>query len=810
MAKTKHNNFLDTIDDVVTDAKNKGVVHLYTEDESFSGRTVKINGIDMYHFGTTSYLGLGYDDRLKEAAIQAIQQYGTQFPLSKTYLSLGIYKELEESLFKMYGNPVVICKNSTLAHIAVIPSIVRDEDAVILDHQVHYSVHSACDILKARGVKVDMIRHNSLTMLEDKIKALKDKHKKIWYMIDGVYSMFGDCAPFDELFIMMKKYPQLYLYIDDVHGMSWVGKNGTGYAMSKINELPEKIVLISTLSKTFGASGGFMVCADKELSRYVKTFGGPLTFSAQLEPASVGAAVASAQIHLSTEIYELQKDLKTRIHYCNSLLTKTTIPFTEENDTPVFFIGTGLPSAGYNLSKRLMNEGFYVNLGIFPAVPIKNTGIRFTISKNNELEDIKKLIDAIDYHYPKMLEEEEKSINDIRKVFRMPIIEEKTYVNQSTKQIFNIQREKTINAINATEWNTMFGDKSNFDHQGLQFMERIFTLPKNLPENKWEFEYIIIKDKNNQPLLATFVTTALWKEDMLSPASVSIQVEEIRKKNHYHLTSKVVSTGSLFSEGDHVFLNRTHPEWKNALKELLDLLSDIQEKNNASMIVLREFDLSDNEIKDILLVNGFFKVDVPEVCTIEDISWKSTEDYLAKLSDRSRRHIKYDVLKLEHEFNIEVIKKPTEEHLTHFYKLYQNVKEKNFDLNMFSYPIDLFIEMSKDPRWEFITLSIKPTSLDSASHEPVAVMFNYINEKNDYCFMLVGMNYDYLEKYKIYKQSIYQVIKRAKELNCRKVFLGISASLEKKKFGATILPKVAYIQARDNFNIDLLHVIRSN
>ena len=109
---------------------------------------------------------------------------------------------------------------------------------------------------------------------------------------------------------------------------------------------------------------------------------------------------------------------------------------------------------------------------------------------------------------------------------------------------------------------------------------------------------------------------------------------------------------------------------------------------------------------------------------------KSTEDYLAKLSDRSRRHIKYDVLKLEHEFNVRSDKKPTEEHLTHFYKLYQNVKEKkNFDLNMFSYPIDLFIEMSKDPRWEFITLSIKPTSLDSANNEPVAVMFNYINEK---------------------------------------------------------------------------------
>lgn len=110
MAKTRHNNLLDTIDEIITDAKNKGIVHLYTEDESFTGRKVQINGRNLYHFGTTGYLGLEQDIRLKEAAIDAIIKYGTQFPLSKTYLSFGIYKELEECLFNMYGHPVLVSK----------------------------------------------------------------------------------------------------------------------------------------------------------------------------------------------------------------------------------------------------------------------------------------------------------------------------------------------------------------------------------------------------------------------------------------------------------------------------------------------------------------------------------------------------------------------------------------------------------------------------------------------------------------------------------------------------------------------------
>ncbi len=114
----------------------------------------------------------------------------------------------------MYENPVMVAKNSTLCHLAVIPSVIRDEDIVILDHQVHNSVQSACQMLKPRGIPVDMIRHNNLEMLEDKIKEYRDKHQKIWYMIDGIYSMYGDRAPLEGIIELMNKYPQLYVYAD--------------------------------------------------------------------------------------------------------------------------------------------------------------------------------------------------------------------------------------------------------------------------------------------------------------------------------------------------------------------------------------------------------------------------------------------------------------------------------------------------------------------------------------------------------------------------------------------------------------------
>lgn len=273
MAKIKHNNFLDTVDEVITNATKAGVLHLHAEDSELNGRKIIVNGINSCHFGTTGYLGLEQDERLKKAAIEAITKYGTQFPLSKTYISHPLYARLEKKLEKIYNNLILITKNSTLGHIAVIPTAVEDNDAVILDHQVHWSVQNAAQLLKIRGIPVNLIRHNSLEMLEDRIKKLSGKVRRIWYMADGVYSMYGDYAPVTDLISLSQKYPQLHLYFDDVHGMSWKGPNGSGYIMSMLEELPENILLFGTLSKTFGASGAVLVCPDKKLYRKIKILG---------------------------------------------------------------------------------------------------------------------------------------------------------------------------------------------------------------------------------------------------------------------------------------------------------------------------------------------------------------------------------------------------------------------------------------------------------------------------------------------------------------------------------------------------------
>ena len=806
MAKIKHNNFIDTVDEVIAGAKKEGVLHLYAEDQILNGRTLQIKGKKMFHFGTTGYLGLEQDNRLKEAAITAIQKYGTQFPLSKTYISNPLYSELESKIEAMYGIPPIITKNSTLGHLAVIPTVVRDEDGVILDHQVHWSVQNACQLLKIRGIPVEMIRHNNLNMLEDKIKYLATRCKKIWYMADGVYSMFGDFAPIPDLMELCKKYPQLQLYFDDVHGMSWRGKNGTGYVLDVLKSLPDNVLLFGTLSKTFGASGATLLCTDNRLREKIKNFGGPLTFSAQLEPASVAAAIASANIHLSPEIISLQCDLSEKIEYFKSLLEKTTLPMIALNNSPVFFLGTAMPLTAYKMVQRLFKEGFYVNPAIYPAVPIKNTGIRITLSRHNQKEEIKALVEAMEYHFPIALEESGNSQHKVNKAFG--IVETiSTVGNLEPKKNLVLQYEVSIEKINKQNWNELLGKQSTFDWEGLSFLENVFK-NSDYPENNWDFHYYIIKDKKGIPVLATFFTYGLWKDDMLAPESISLQLEEKRKQNPLYLTSKVLGMGSLFTEGNHCYINKTHPLAKEAIMLLLEQVETLYHQLNADMLVLRDFE-EEEQLNHIFHNQGFLKINMPETCIIQNAIWNTIEEYSASLSHRSRKHFLKEVLPLEQAFDIVIKNQLTNEELEQAYKLYLNVKNINHAINTFTYPIEVFQKMESNPQWEFILLYLKNKEKKEITNPLVGILFCYKNTAHTYVPALIGMDYSYAKEFQLYRQLLFQAIKRAKQLNLTKIDFGVSATFEKRKLGATIIPKVAYIQARDNFSMELMGTLQN-
>tara|TARA_R110001583_G_scaffold192614_1_gene359339 strand:+ start:52408 stop:54816 length:2409 start_codon:yes stop_codon:yes gene_type:complete len=799
MAKIKQNNFLDSVNDVFTDAIQEGVLHLYAEGGRFSGRTIGVKDRTLFHFGTTGYLGLEQDSRLKSAAIRAIQLYGTQFPLSKSYISHPLYRALEEAMAQMYQCETIITKNSTLGHLGVIPSVVDDGDAIILDHQVHWSVQSASKVLKTRSVPIDMIRHNDLNMLEDKIKTYANTRQRIWYMADGIYSMFGDYAPVQELKALSLKYPQLHLYFDDVHGMSWIGKNGTGYVLSEI-DLDDNVLVFGTLSKTFGASGAVLVCSNKKMYKRIKTFGGPLTFSAQLEPASVAAATASAMIHLSPEIHTLQDELSERITFFNALLEQTELPLVDKNKSPVFYIGTGMPQTGYNFVNRLMKEGFYVNLGLFPAVPVKNTGVRITISRHNQKQEIVELVSAMAYHFPKALEDTHTNSNRVFHAFKL---DSASSLHQPSQKDITIQLEDSITKVDKAVWNDCVGKHGVYDWEGLKFLEDTFR-GHVLREHNWTFRYLMIYDRKGNPILSTFLTLGLWKDDMLAPVNVSSTIEKERISNPYHLTSEVLSLGSLFTEGIHLYMDQGHPLKMQALTAMMQTLETLQVGLGAKMVVLRDF-AEKEPLHNYFQGQGFVRVQMPDACTMELGHFDTMEAYVTTLSSRNRQHLRKEILALEPRFKIEILKTANRRQLKQIQALYANVHQNNLGLNTFPFPESLFENMANHSNWEFITISLH----ESPDHM-VGAMLCYRNQGKTFVPAFVGLDYGYLKEYHCYRQLLYQTIKRAWALKMERIDFGMTAAFEKRKLGAAVEPKYAYIQASDNYTLELMGIMEGH
>ncbi len=399
--------------------RDLGIIHLDMDEQTMSNRrTIKVKGKELLNYSSCNYVGLETDARLKEAAIKAVEQYGVQFYTVRAYLSLHMYQELESMMDEIFGHPTVVMPTTMLGHLSVIPVVVGSRDAVILDHQVHTSVQMTTKILKAGGTHNEMIRHNRMDYLESRIKKLITQYDKVWYLADGVYSMYGNTAPMEELYELMNRYEQFYVYIDDSHGMSWTGKHGNGAVLSRIPFHPQ-MVLVTSLGKAFGASGGVGVFYDNTFRNLVRNCGSPLIFTGPLQPATLGAAVASAKIHLSDDIYLLQSDLVEKIRYFKRRAKELELPIVSQEETPIQFLGCGKLEVGFGLVKAMMGDGIFPSIACYPSVPYNNTGIRFMVTVHHSYEDIDRLLDSVALRMPQLLEKENFTFDQIHKAFNL-------------------------------------------------------------------------------------------------------------------------------------------------------------------------------------------------------------------------------------------------------------------------------------------------------------------------------------------------------------------------------------------------------
>jgi 7-keto-8-aminopelargonate synthetase-like enzyme/predicted N-acyltransferase len=820
-----------TVDSIHQEAIQHGLYFLNPDDSQLHGRTFHLNGRELLAFVSCSYLGLEHHPQLIEGTVQAVRRYGTQFSATRGFVSAPPYRELEELISEILGGYALVCSSTSLGHQSALGVLATERDAIVLDHQAHYSIHQAAQLSRTSGCRVEIVRHGELERALDVIRELAPRHRTVWFAVDGVYSMYGDLVPEELLREALALAPNVRIYVDDAHGMSWVGKHGQGSFLARMG-FSERIVLATSFAKAFAAGGACLLFATDKERQYVRKTGGPLFFSGPMQPPMLGAALASARLHLSPEIYEHQERLQERIRLANRLIHELHLPQLVENETPIFFLRLGLPRLAFKVARRMMAEGIYVTPSVYPTVPMRRGGIRLSLTAAHTLEDVSLVLHRLAEHIPAVLAEEGLTIDTLDQEFAraLPgrssaqgvsplkalitrlIAEKEAATADSARPAkasdgLSVERYTSIHQIDKALWNSLLGTVGFISWDSLAMQERVFSGTTE-PENSWQFCYVLVRDTTGRVVAAAPFTVALCKDDMIMREEVSLRVEERRKEDPYFLCSRTLLLGTLVSEGNHLYLDRSGP-WRAALDRLLEVAREESDRAHCSAMILRDLPAEDEEMDQEMLHHGLVKVPMLDSHLLP-ITWKTEQEYLARLSPKKRVHlrkrIKFSAGYERRLHGLGVGEQLPREQLEHLHSLYLNMARKNLRMNIFHLPVRLLAAMQESPAWELMTFRLDPARGGPADGRPVAFGAAH-KQGGHYGGFLCGVDYDYVYTHDAYRQVLYHTLRRAMELDMEVLHLGMTADMEKARLGSVVQRTCVYAQARDHFNSTLLREI---
>jgi 8-amino-7-oxononanoate synthase len=371
-----------------------GVYPYFRPIESEQDTEVSINGKSMLMFGSNGYLGLSNHPKVKEAAKNALDKYGTSCSGSR-FLNgtLDIHIELEEKLAKLVGKEEAICFSTGFqANLGTISTLCGRDGYLLLDSQDHASIIEGSRLSFARILKFS---HNDMLSLESKLMLCEsDKIKLI--VVDGVFSMEGDIVNLSEIVRLKEKY-NASIMVDDAHAIGVIGNDGRGTS-SHFNVTPHIDLIMGTFSKSLASTGGF-VAGDKEVINFLKHNARALIFSASMTPASVASACAAIDIMLDEP--ERIKHLWDLANYSRHAFNYAGI-CTGKSETPIIPLYVRDDMKVLKMARMLLDEGVFVNPVISPAVPKGDALIRFSLMATHTFEQIDIAIERISKTFKKL------------------------------------------------------------------------------------------------------------------------------------------------------------------------------------------------------------------------------------------------------------------------------------------------------------------------------------------------------------------------------------------------------------------------
>lgn len=351
----------------VREATDNGIYPFFRALSDSEGTVAVFEGKEVVMIGSNNYLGLTTDPRVRQAAIEAVERFGTSVTGSR-FLNgtLQFHLELDRRLAHFVGKEAaLVFPTGYQTNVGTISAMVGKGDYVIVDKDDHASIVDGC--FMSQGEMKRFI-HNDSDSLENVLKKLPADAGKL-VVVDGVYSMGGDIAPLPELVEICKRYGARIM-VDDAHGIGVTG-NGRGTA-AHFGLTDEVDLIMGTFSKSFASIGGF-IAGDAAVIRYIQHHARSLIFSAALPAPNVAAVLAALDI-IETEPQHVVR-LWENADFMRAGLKKLGYNIGTSN-TPIIPVILGNDILAAVVWAALVDEGVYTNVVVPPAVPPNKSLLR--------------------------------------------------------------------------------------------------------------------------------------------------------------------------------------------------------------------------------------------------------------------------------------------------------------------------------------------------------------------------------------------------------------------------------------------------
>lgn len=350
--------------------------------------TAIIEGKEVMMFGSNNYLGLNNHPKIKEAAKDAINKYGTSCTGSRFMNgTLDLHHELEDELKDFLGKEgVIIFPTGFQVNTGVIPAMAGKGDYIFIDELDHASIIDGCRMSLAQRIKY---KHNDIYDLGRKLNRVKNTQGVKLIVTDGIFSMDGDIAKLDRICEEAHKH-DAFTFVDCAHALGVIGDHGAGTASHY--GITDKVDLIGgTFSKSLASVGGF-IAGNKDVIEYLSHASRSYMFSASLPPASTASVLASLRIMRSDDSF--RERLWDNTRYALRLMREHNLDIGLA-ETPIIPIYIRDSILTFRIAKKLLDRGVYVNPVVAPGVKETDSLLRFSLTAAHNKEQIEYAIEQI-------------------------------------------------------------------------------------------------------------------------------------------------------------------------------------------------------------------------------------------------------------------------------------------------------------------------------------------------------------------------------------------------------------------------------